>query len=477
LKGELMQQRTLGTNGLTVSDVGLGCMSMTGAYAETPPERADSIAVIRRAVDLGVTFFDTAEVYGPFTNEEIVGEALQPYRENVVIATKFGFAFEQNGVTGGGLSIDPSSIRRAVEGSLRRLGTDHIDLYYQHRVDPKVAIEDVAGTVKELVDAGKVIHFGLSEAAADTIRRAYAVYPVTGVQSEYSLWWRDREQDVIPLLEELGIGLVPYSPLGKGFLTGTIDTNTTFASTDLRDSIPRFQPDAITANLALVAAINDVAAEVAAPPLKLPSPGSSPSDHGSCRSPARRTPRGWKRTPQPPNSPLPTSNLAGSPKPPTASRSSAPLPRPPRPPYQPLTPAIRRFQDETGPSESRTPGSTGEGAPPWLGATSPRAHALRLLLAHDRPKTQVLLPHRLDRSDHLRVVLVDDERLLMTLHTEAWTARDVATLRPLLTPPLRHPLPEQPSFELGEGAAHLPDGGAHRVVPGRPRGCHRHRRG
>ena len=259
-----MEQRTLGTNGLTVSAVGLGCMSFTGAYAESSPDRADAVAVIRRAVELGVTFFDTAEVYGPLTNEEIVGEALEPYRDEVVIATKFGFAFEHNGVTGGGLSSDPASIRRAVDGSLRRLRTDHIDLYYQHRVDPDVPIEDVAGTVEELVTAGKVRHFGLSEAAADTIRRAHAVHPVTAVQSEYSLWWRDREGDVIPVLDELGIGLVPYSPLGKGFLTGTIDTTTTFPTGDLRASIPRFQHDALTANVALVDVLNDVAAAAGA---------------------------------------------------------------------------------------------------------------------------------------------------------------------------------------------------------------------
>ena len=255
-----MQQRTLGTNGPTVSAVGLGCMSLTGAYDVAAPGRADSIAVIRRAVELGVTFFDTAEVYGPFANEDIVGEALEPYRDDVVVATKFGFAFEENGVPGGGLCSHPDSIRRAVDGSLRRLRIDHIDLYYQHRVDPAVPIEDVAGAVKELVEAGKVTHFGLSEAAADTIRRAHAVHPVAAVQSEYSLWWRDREHDVIPVLDELGIGLVPYSPLGKGFLTGTIDTTTTFPDGDLRASIPRFQHDAMTANLALVEVLNDVAA-------------------------------------------------------------------------------------------------------------------------------------------------------------------------------------------------------------------------
>jgi aryl-alcohol dehydrogenase-like predicted oxidoreductase len=256
-----MEQRNLGTTGLTVSAIGLGCMSMTGAYDTAAPERADSIAVIRRAVELGVTFFDTAEVYGPFANEDIVGEALEPYRDDVVIATKFGFAFEENGVPPGGLCSDPASIRRAVEGSLRRLRTDHIDLYYQHRVDPDVPIEDVAGAIKDLVDAGKVAHFGLSEAAADTIRRAHAVHPVAAVQSEYSLWWRDREHDVIPVLAELGIGLVPYSPLGKGFLTGTIDPTTAFPAGDLRATIPRFQQDAMAANVALVAALEAVATD------------------------------------------------------------------------------------------------------------------------------------------------------------------------------------------------------------------------
>ena len=265
-----MKQRTLGSNGLTVSEIGLGCMSLTGAYGNTGgPSREDAIALIRRAVDLGVTFFDTAEVYGPFTNEEIVGEALEPVRDQVMIATKFGFAFAENGVEGGGVSSQPDSIRRAVDNSLRRLRTDHIDLYYQHRVDTAVPIEDVAGTVKELVEAGKVLHFGLSEAAAGTIRRAHAVHPVAAVQSEYSMWWRDRENDVIPVLAELGIGMVPYSPLGKGFLTGTIDATTTFASTDMRARMPRFQGEALEANLALVEVLNRIAAEVGATPAQL----------------------------------------------------------------------------------------------------------------------------------------------------------------------------------------------------------------
>ena len=264
-----MKQRTLGT-GLTVSEIGFGCMSLTGAYGQSGgPAREDAIALIRRAADLGITFFDTAEVYGPFTNEDIVGEALEPIRDRVKIATKFGFAFAENGVEPGGLCSRPDSVRRAVENSLRRLRTDHIDLYYQHRVDPEVPIEDVAGTVKDLIDAGKVLHFGLSEAAAGTIRRAHAVQPVTAVQSEYSMWWRDREGDTIPVLAELGIGLVPYSPLGKGFLTGTINASTTFADSDFRGQTPRFQGEALEANLALVDVLKQLAAKAGATPAQL----------------------------------------------------------------------------------------------------------------------------------------------------------------------------------------------------------------
>ena len=253
-----MNKRVLG-EGLEVSALGLGCMSMTGAYDVAAPDRAQSIGVIRRAVELGVDFFDTAEVYGPFANEDIVGEALQPFRDQVTIATKFGFAFEENGVTGGGLCSRPESIARAVEGSLRRLRTDRIDLYYQHRVDPAVPIEDVAGTVKELIEAGKVRHFGLSEAAAGTIRRAHAVQPVAAVQSEYSLWWRDREADVLPVTRELGIGYVPFSPLGRGFLTGTVTDSASLAPNDMRANIPRFQGEALQANLALVNLLTDIA--------------------------------------------------------------------------------------------------------------------------------------------------------------------------------------------------------------------------
>ncbi|MBB1513667.1 aldo/keto reductase [Tessaracoccus sp. MC1627] len=264
-----MLQRALG-QGLVVSEIGLGCMSLTGAYGATANvPREEAIALIRRAVDLGVTLFDTAEVYGPFTNEDLVGEALEPVRDQVKIATKFGFAFEENGVPAGGVCSRPDSIRRAVEHSLRRLRTDHIDLYYQHRVDTSVPIEEVAGTVKELIDAGKVLHFGLSEASAGTIRRAHAVQPVAAVQSEYSMWWRERETDVIPVLEELGIGMVPFSPLGKGFLTGTIDASTTFGETDFRGRTPRFQGEALQANLALVKTLNRVAAEVGCTPAQL----------------------------------------------------------------------------------------------------------------------------------------------------------------------------------------------------------------
>ena len=264
-----MKQRTLGQS-LTVSEIGLGCMSLTGAYGATANvPREEAIALIRRAVDLGVTLFDTAEVYGPFTNEDVVGEALEPVRDQVKIATKFGFAFEENGVPAGGVCSRPDSIRRAVEHSLRRLRTDHIDLYYQHRVDTAVPIEEVAGTVKDLIDAGKVLHFGLSEASAATVRRAHAVQPVTAVQSEYSMWWRERETDVIPVLEELGIGMVPFSPLGKGFLTGTIDASTTFGDTDFRGRTPRFQGETLQANLALVETLNRVAVKVGCTPAQL----------------------------------------------------------------------------------------------------------------------------------------------------------------------------------------------------------------
>ena len=244
-----MQQRTLGS-ALEVSALGLGCMGMSQSYGPLP-DRRDAIALIRAAVERGVTFFDTAEVYGPFTNEELVGEALAPVRDQVVIATKFGFAYDNTGRQSG-LSSQPDHIKQAVDGSLRRLETDVIDLYYQHRVDPDVPIEDVAGAVAALVEKGKVRYFGMSEAAAATIRRAHAVHPVTAVQSEYSLWTRTPEEEVLPALEGLGIGFVPFSPLGKGFLTGTVDETATFGSDDIRSTIPRFTPEARQANRALV---------------------------------------------------------------------------------------------------------------------------------------------------------------------------------------------------------------------------------
>ena len=245
-----MQQRTLGADGLTVSAIGLGCMTMTGGYSGAP-DRQDMIDLLHAAVDLGVTFFDTAEVYGPFRNEELVGEALAPFRDRVTIATKFGFRFDADG-KGTGELARPENVRPAAEGSLRRLGVETIDLLYQHRVNPDVPIEEVAGAVKELIAEGKVRHFGMSEAAANTIRRAHVVQPVTAVQSEYSLWWRRPEEEVLATLEELGIGFVPYSPLGKGFLTGAIDQSTSFDSSDLRSQIPRFSPEARVANQALV---------------------------------------------------------------------------------------------------------------------------------------------------------------------------------------------------------------------------------
>jgi aryl-alcohol dehydrogenase-like predicted oxidoreductase len=247
-----MQTRKLGNSGLEVSALGLGCMGLSFGYGPAA-DRQEAIGLIRAAIERGVTFFDTAEVYGPFTNEELVGEALAPFRGQVVIATKFGFNLDPRGMQGSpSLNSRPEHIREAAEGSLKRLRVDVIDLYYQHRVDPEVPIEDVAGTVKDLIQEGKVKRFGLSEPGVQTIRRAHAVQPVTAIQNEYSLWWRRPEAEVLPALEELGIGFVPFSPLGKGFLTGRIDENTTFVSTDIRDSIPRFTPEARRANQALV---------------------------------------------------------------------------------------------------------------------------------------------------------------------------------------------------------------------------------
>jgi aryl-alcohol dehydrogenase-like predicted oxidoreductase len=248
-----MQKRTLGKSNLEVSALGLGCMGMSFSYGP-PKDKAEMIALLRAAVERGVTFFDTAEVYGPFTNEELVGEALAPFRGRVVIATKFGFDLSGSDKRPGaaGLNSRPENIKRVADASLQRLKVDAIDLFYQHRVDLNVPIEDVAGAVKELIQAGKVKHFGLSEAGVQTIRRAHAVQPVTAVQSEYSLWTRTPEKEVIPTLEELGIGLVPYSPLGKGFLTGKMDAKTTFDSTDFRSTLPRFTPAALQANQALI---------------------------------------------------------------------------------------------------------------------------------------------------------------------------------------------------------------------------------
>jgi aryl-alcohol dehydrogenase-like predicted oxidoreductase len=265
-----MHLRTLGSgdSSLTVSAIGLGCMGMTQSYGPPPGGRQEMIAFIRQAVERGVTFFDTAEVYGPYANEELVGEALAPVRDQVVIATKFAFAFDADGKQIG-LNSHPEHIKAAVEGSLTRLRTDAIDLYYQHRVDPQVPIEEVAGAVSDLIKAGKVKHFGLSEAAAQTIRRAHAVQPVTAVQSEYSLWWRRPEEEVLPALEELGIGFVPYSPLGKGFLTGTIDANAEFAANDIRAIIPRFTPEARQANQVLVDLVGEIAARKRATPAQI----------------------------------------------------------------------------------------------------------------------------------------------------------------------------------------------------------------
>ena len=255
-----MEKRELGRSGLKVSAIGLGCMSMSGGYSERP-DRQEMIALIRTAVDRGVTFFDTAEIYGPYANEELVGEALAPHREQVVIATKFGWDIDPTErKPSGRVTSRPEVIKQVVDGSLQRLGVDTIDLYYQHRVDPDVPIEDVAGAVKDLIDVGKVKHFGMSEAAAGTIRRAHAVQPVTAVQSEYSLWWRRPEEEVLAACEELGIGFVPFSPLGKGFLTGTIDAATTFdASNDIRATIPRFTPEARQHNQAVVDLLASIA--------------------------------------------------------------------------------------------------------------------------------------------------------------------------------------------------------------------------
>src|SRR5271170_6204123 len=262
-----MEKRKLGKSGLEVSALGLGCMGMSFGYGPAGDEQ-EMIAVIRTAVDLGVTFFDTAEVYGPFTNEVLVGKALSPIHKQVVIATKFGFQFDANGKQAG-LNSRPEHIKEVAEASLKRLNIDAIDLFYQHRVDPSVPIEDVAGAVKELIQEGKVRHFGLSEAGVQIIRRAHAVQPVTALQSEYSLWWREPEAEIIPTLEELGIGFVPFSPLGKGYLTGKMDETTTFDSTDFRNTVPRFSPEARKANVVLVDLLSGIAQRKNATPAQI----------------------------------------------------------------------------------------------------------------------------------------------------------------------------------------------------------------
>ena len=264
-----MQKRKLGKSGLEVSALGLGCMGMSVSYGEAHDEQ-EMISLLRTAVDRGITFFDTAEVYGPFINEVLLGEALSPLRKQVVIATKFGFKLNPNGSPGWqGLNSRPEHIKQAAEASLKRLQTDTIDLFYQHRVDPDVPIEDVAGAVKELIQQGKVKHFGLSEAGVQTIRRAHAVQPVTALQSEYSLWWRKPEQEVIPTLEELGIGMVPYSPLGRGFLTGKMDENTKLGSGDFRSALPRFTPEARKANQVFVDLLATIAKRKNATPAQI----------------------------------------------------------------------------------------------------------------------------------------------------------------------------------------------------------------
>ncbi|MHB8066962.1 MAG: aldo/keto reductase [Desulfobaccales bacterium] len=266
-----MQKRKLGTSGLEVSALGLGCMGMSFGYGP-PADKQEMISVLRAAVERGITFFDTAEVYGPFTNEELVGEALAPFRGQVVIATKFGFdtRVDPRGTKSApALNSRPEHIKEAAEGSLKRLKVDAIDLFYQHRVDPDVPIEDVAGAMQDLIREGKVKHFGLSEAGVQTIRRAHAVQPVTAVQSEYSLWWRRPEAELLPTLEELGIGFVPYSPLGKGFLTGKVNENTTYDSSDFRNLLPRFTPEARKANQALVDLLGKIAARKKATPAQI----------------------------------------------------------------------------------------------------------------------------------------------------------------------------------------------------------------
>jgi aryl-alcohol dehydrogenase-like predicted oxidoreductase len=260
-----MEKRTLGNSGLEVSALGLGCMGLSFAYGPATDIK-EAIKLLHAAVERGVTFFDTAEAYGPFKNEELLGEALAPYRDKVVIATKFGF---EDGLALKGVDSRPERIRQVTEESLKRLRTDHIDLFYQHRVDPKVPVEDVAGTVKDLISEGKVLHFGMSEAGVQSIRKAHDVQPVAALQSEYSLWWREPEDEILPLMEELGIGFVPFSPLGKGFLTGAIDANTTFGASDFRSIVPRFTAEARSANQAMVDLLNDIAKQKQATPAQI----------------------------------------------------------------------------------------------------------------------------------------------------------------------------------------------------------------
>jgi aryl-alcohol dehydrogenase-like predicted oxidoreductase len=269
MEGQSMQKRQLGNSGLEVSAIGLGCMGLSFGYGPAM-EKHEAITLIRAAAERGVTFFDTAQVYGPWTNEDVVGEALEPFRGHVAIATKFGWNIDPDtGEQHGGVNSQPDLIRRSTEGSLKRLRIDAIDLYYQHRVDPNVPIEDVAGTVRDLISEGKVKHFGLSEAGAKNIRRANAVQPVAALQSEYSLWWREPEADILPVVQELGIGFVPFSPLGKGFLTGKLDENTELDPSDFRNTVPRFSPENRKANMAMVDLVKRIAAEKQATPAQV----------------------------------------------------------------------------------------------------------------------------------------------------------------------------------------------------------------
>ena len=319
-----MEKRTLGTGGLEVSAIGLGCMSMTGGYSDKP-DRQEMISLLHAAVDRGVTFFDTAEIYGPYANEELVGEALAPLRDQVVIATKFGFDIDPvERKPRGRVTSRPDSIKQVVEGSLQRLGVETLDLYYQHRVDPEVPIEDVAGAVKELIEAGKVKHFGMSEAAAGTIRRAHAVQPVTAIQSEYSLWWRRPEEEVLATCEELGIGFVPYSPLGKGFLTGTVNASTTFdAGNDIRSTIPRFERRPCGTTRPSSTCSRPSRTGRAPPPARSRWPGSWRSSRGSFRFPERASCTGSRRTWAAPKSNSRPTNSARSRPPPRRSRCRA----------------------------------------------------------------------------------------------------------------------------------------------------------